>query len=115
MTYPDRVTVLHKIATPIEGASDSWALDVLIISERFRRITARCHESLVLYDYTTASKVSLGGKPFILQAFEDTLRAQREESERCLQFRRRITQALRRLEVSSWDRSDAKEDFGSAA
>ena len=114
MTYPDRISVFHKLSTPVSDASDAFILEVIILSERHRRIAARCTEDIVLYDYQNASKVALGKRPFMLKAFEDLLKAQNAETEHALRSRSSIEEAVRRLEEGSWDRPDAREDLGSS-
>ena len=99
MRYPDRVSVFHKLSTPVRGEDDAFVLDVAIVSEKHVRVSAKCVEDIVLYDYRTARKAKLAQLPFVLRAFEDTRQAQQEEAQNRLAQRRRLTEALQRIEA----------------
>lgn len=86
-----------------------------MLSERHQRPAARCFEDIVLYDYRAGRKVPLQSLPFLLRGFDDAWAVQEAERERVLAERARIEEEVRALERESWDRADAKEDFGSAA
>ena len=112
MTWPDRVTVLHKLRSMPTQDTDHFTLDVLILSELHRRPAARCQEESVSYDYKKGKKVPL--RPFMVDKFRETFELQEKAKEkygaRVLDLHRRV----QRLENSSWDRPDAKEDMGGA-
>lgn len=114
MTYPDRVTVYHKLQTLPRADTDSFILDVVILSERYRRPAARCLEDIVLYDYRRGKKITLDARPFMLDAFQETFRLQEEARAANGKRREALIEQVRRLEQESWDREDAKEDLGSA-
>lgn len=61
MEYPDRVTVIHKLASKPDNTSDHILLEAIIISEEHRRPAARCFEDIVVYDYRAAKKTPLKG------------------------------------------------------
>lgn len=112
MTWPDRVSVYHKLRSPPSGSTDSFVLDVLILSERQQRAAARCVEDIVVYDYRKGIKTPL--RPFMAEVFTQTFRLQEEARAK---YTGRVSDLLRQvesLEKESWDRKDAKEDFGSA-
>ena len=113
MKYPDRLSVFHKLVSAVTEKSDAFVLDVVILSEKERRISARLFEDIALYDYQAAKKMRMEQLPFMMKAFQQTLQAQQEESSRCIAQRQTLTGALREIERASWDRPDAKEDFGS--
>ncbi|KAF4983549.1 hypothetical protein FZEAL_1084 [Fusarium zealandicum] len=76
MTYPDRVTVLHRlIHAPSQDANHIW-LESIILSERHRRVAAKTFEDIVVYDYNAEKKVPLEG--FMVEAFRKVW--QRQES-----------------------------------
>ena len=112
MTWPDRVSVYHKFRSRPSETTDSLILDVLILSEARQRPAARAMEDIVMYDYRKGKKTAL--EPFMLEQFRKTFELQEEakhtNSERVL----KILEDVRALEQSSWDRPNAKEDFGSA-
>ena len=112
MTWPDRVSVYHKLRSPPSTSTDSFILDVIILSERQQRAAARCVEDVVVYDYRKGKSTPL--KPFMVEVFTQTFRLQEEARTK---YSRRVLELLRQaesLEKESWDRKDAKEDFGSA-
>jgi len=112
MTWPDRVSVYHKLRSPPSESTDSFILDVIILSERQQRAAARCVEDIVVYDYRKGERKPL--RPFMAEVFTQTFHLQEEarakHTERILELLRQVEN----LEKESWDRKDAKEDFGSA-
>ena len=114
MTYLDHITVYHKLRDLPEPSHDSFTLDVLILSERYRRPAARCVEDIVLYDYKKAKKLELGARPFMLNAFRETFRLQEEAAKLNSKRSEELTERVRALEKDSWNREGAEEDFGTA-
>jgi len=112
MTWPDRITVLHKLRTEPVEATDHFILDVLILSERHQRPAARCVEDIVVYDYRKAKKTPL--QPFMVEKFRETFRLQEEARRRNGERVRELLERARELEKGSWDREGAVEDLGSA-
>ncbi|KAI4927504.1 hypothetical protein J4E85_006015 [Alternaria conjuncta] len=113
MKWPDRVTVLHKLRDKPTQDTDHFILDVLVLSEAQRRPAARCTEDIVVYDYRTAKKSPLPS--FMIQKFQETFNLQEQAKEKNSIRVRGLLDRVRELEKGSWDRPDAKEDFGSAA
>lgn len=112
MTWPDHISVYHKLANEPGEKTDSFILDVLILSERHQRTAARCVEDIVVYDYKKGRKAPLA--PFMAATFKETFRLQEEAKESCSERVTSLLDRVRQLEKESWDRADAKEDFGSA-
>ncbi|KAK5123648.1 hypothetical protein LTR16_003742 [Cryomyces antarcticus] len=112
MTWPDHITVYHKLATAPTSQTDSFVLDVLILSELHQRPAARCLEDIVVYNYRSGKKTPL--RPFMVDAFRETWALQEEVKRRNSARIEKLFQGVRELEVGSWDRADAKEDLGSA-
>ncbi|PLB55269.1 hypothetical protein P170DRAFT_345488 [Aspergillus steynii IBT 23096] len=115
MTYPDQVTVYHKLAHDPESphsAQHAFFLQAIILSESRQRPAARIHEDIVTYDYKLGKKTAL--PPFLMEQFKSTWELQEQAKkfwrERILEIEDRV----RTLEVESWDREDAVEDTGSA-
>ena len=112
MTWPDHISVYHKLRSPPSSSTTSFILDVVILSELHQRPAARCVEDIVVYDYRKAKKTPL--RPFMIDKFGETydlqLKAKEENSARV----KDLLDMVRKLEESSWDRPDAKEDLGSA-
>ena len=112
MSWPDKVSVYHKLQSPPTKASESFVLDVLILSERHQRAAARCVEDIVLYDYPRGQKIPL--KPFILEQFNRTWQAQEEAKRKYAKRIDMLLDRVRRLEEESWDKEGAVEDVGNA-
>lgn len=110
MTWPDRISVYHKLRSRPESSTESIVLDVLIMSERHQRPSARCVEDLVIYDYQKGHKTTL--PDFALEQFRQTFVAQEEARRANISNAQRLSDRVRDLEVESWDRPDAREDTG---
>lgn len=113
MTWPDHISVYHKLRSLPSSSTESIVLDVVILSELHQRPAARCVEDIVVYDYRQGKKTPL--RPFMVDKFRETyelqLQAKKENGDRI----RGLLDRVRSLEKSSWDRPDAKEDHGSAS
>lgn len=112
MTYPDHITVLHKLAAPPSSSTDHFILDVVIFSERHQRPAARLVEDIVVYDYVKGKKAPL--KPFMVEGFRQIWREQEAVKSEVGKRVRWIEERVRDIEKASWDRADAIEDLGSA-
>ncbi len=112
MTWPDRISVYHKLRSRPDEQTESLVLDVLIMSEVKQRPAARCLEDVVVYDYRAGKKTTF--EPFMLEQLKQTFdlqeAAKTENRAKILQFEEQV----RRIEKGSWDRPDAKEDLGNA-
>lgn len=110
MTWPDRISVYHKLQSAPTPSTDSFVLDVLILSERHQRAAARCVEDIVVYDYRQVKKAPLRG--FMVEKFRETWEAQEDAKRRNEGRVRQLLGRVKRLEKDSWDRSGAVEDLG---
>jgi hypothetical protein len=120
MTSPDKITVYHKLcyappapSSPASASFSTWDLDALILSEARQRAVARCHETIVTYDYNLGRKVETLPQ-FMFNQFRQTWELQQEVKETWRQKIDEIEAKVRTLEMDSWDREDAVEDMGSA-
>lgn len=113
LTYPDRISVYHKLRSPPTTTTDSVTLDVLILSERHQRPAARCVEDIVIYDYRAGKKAPL--QPFMVGRFQETFHLQERSKARNEQRVKDLLQQVVKLEKESWDREGAVEDMGTAA
>jgi hypothetical protein len=111
MTYPDHISVFHKLRALPSKDSSSFVLDVLILSELHQRPAARCVEDIVVYDYRAGKKVAV--RPFMMKAFEETWREQEEERKRVESRIQEVERAVSELERETWNREGAVEDHGS--
>ncbi|KAI2056845.1 hypothetical protein LOZ43_003361 [Ophidiomyces ophidiicola] len=119
MTYPDQISVYHKLAhappslsSPNPNAYSDLVFDVVILSEAKQRVAARCHEVVVLYDYRIGKKVSELPQ-YMIDQFRHTWELQQEAKRTNRQRMQEIDDRIRDLEVQSWDRKGAVEDMGS--
>ena len=112
MAWPDRISVYHKLRAAPTASTDSFILDVLILSERHQRPAARCVEDLVVYDYRRGVKTPLRG--FMVEKFVETFELQEQSKIRNERRVRELLQRVQNLEKQSWDRADAVEDMRSA-
>ncbi|KAL7805913.1 Thioesterase/thiol ester dehydrase-isomerase [Trichoderma gracile] len=79
MTFPDRVTVLHKLVTKPDNSSDRFYLEAVMYSEQHRRPAAKCFEDIVVYDYRAAKKAPL--KPFMVDVMRATFDLQEQRKQ----------------------------------
>ena len=114
MTWPDKITVLHKLASQPRPQDDAMRLDVVVLSERHQRAAARLVEDVVIYDYQAGQKRTLGGTPFLINGLMETWDRQQEAAERNLRKATDVEERVRELEKASWDREGAVEKFGTA-
>ena len=113
MIYPDKVSVYHKLRDAPSFDTEIFILDTVILSSKNQRVAARCTEEIVMYDYKANKKIKL--PPFVAKAFIETFRLQEEAKKVNTEKILAILSEVEALEKETWDRSDAKEDFGSAA
>ena len=112
MAWPDRISVYHKLRAAPTASTDSFILDVLILSEKHQRPAARCVEDIVVYDYRRGAKSPL--RDFMVDRFRETYALQEEGKRRNEAAVRGLLERVERLEKESWDREDAVEDMGSS-
>lgn len=110
MTWPDRITVYHKLRARPDEDTTSLIFDVLILSENKQRPAARCLEDVVVYDYRKGKKSTL--EPFMVEQLRKTFDLQEAAKKDNLAKVQQIEERVRHLEKQSWDRPDAQEDFG---
>lgn len=110
VTYPDRISVYHKLRAAPVSHDTSLLLDCVILSHRHRRVAARTEEEIVTYDYRAARKTNI--PLFALEALQDTWTEQGQEMTRARTRIQVLTEAVRDLEKATWDRADAVEDMG---
>ncbi|OKL60210.1 hypothetical protein UA08_04828 [Talaromyces atroroseus] len=115
MTWPDKITVYHRLTQdPSETLAKSFfQQEVLILSESKQRPAARVLEQNFLFDYRKLSKTGTAPE-FISDQFRRTWQMQEESKTEWQQQVADVENAVRRLELDSWDNPDAVEDMGSA-
>ena len=110
MAWPDHISVYHKLRTAPTDSTESFSLDVLILSNRHQRAAARCIEDILVYDYTRGSKTRL--PLFMAQKFTEMWRAQEETKSRIKNRIKLLHERVTQLEKQSWDKEGAVEDTG---
>lgn len=115
MTWPDKITVYHRLTqNPSDSLDKSYfQQEALILSESKQRPAARVIEQNYLYDYTKLRKTDTP-PDFILRQFQETWALQEESRKQWQREVANIEDEVRRLELESWDNPDAVEDMGSA-
>lgn len=113
MTWPDHISVFHKLRELPKDSDSNFMLDVVILSELQQRPAARCEEDIVVYDYKAGRKRAI--MPFMMKAFEETWKAQEETKRRVAKRIEELEGTVRQLEEETWDRADAVEDLGAGA
>lgn len=110
MVFPDRVTVLHKLRAEPGAGSDSFGLEVVLLSEKHQRIAARCTEENVIYDYVKGRRTQM--PPFMVEALAELFQEQESARKEWTGLADTLEARVRALETGSWDRTDAVEKMG---
>lgn len=115
MTYPDKVSVYHKLRDHPDSAPSphSLQLDAIVLSHRHRRTAAVVLEEDVVYDYRAGKKTEV--LPFMKEVLAKTYDLQHQEKLRARERIWELIDAVTKLEKETWDRPDAVEDLGGAA
>ncbi|KIN00100.1 hypothetical protein OIDMADRAFT_164253 [Oidiodendron maius Zn] len=113
MTWPDHISVFHKLKELPRESDSNFELDVIILSELHRRPAARCEEDIVVYDYRAGKKRSI--MPFMMNQFENTWKAQEETRQRVEKRIVELEETVRELENETWERADSAEDVGAGS
>ncbi|KAI5920313.1 thioesterase-like superfamily-domain-containing protein [Camillea tinctor] len=113
MTYPDTISVYHKLSKSISPGATLLNLECIILSHQHRRIAATTNESVVVYDYETAERAAVPRLAFpILREVWDQ---QNKEMNLARQKVWNLIREVAAIEMETWNRAGAIEDMGSAA
>lgn len=115
MTYPDRISVYHKLRVDPSSSStpdSAFTLDCIVLSHNARRIAARLEEDIVVYDYKRARKTAM--PDYMVALFGETFRLQEQEMRRARGRIWELIAEVEELERETWDREGAVEDLGQA-
>ncbi|CAK7218775.1 hypothetical protein SCUCBS95973_003598 [Sporothrix curviconia] len=115
MTYPDSISVYHKLrVSPEEDPrTTSLLLDCMVLSHSHKRIAARLYEDVSFYDYRIAAKTQM--PEFVRTVLTDIWHQQQQEMAQARSRIWELVALVERLEKQTWDRIDAVEDNGQAA
>lgn len=111
MTWPDSISVFHKLSQHPSPTDSHFILDVMILSELHQRPAARCVEDIVVYDYKAGKKVEI--RPFMMKAFENTWQEQEDAKRRAEVRIREVEERVAGIEARTWNKVGAVEDMGS--
>lgn len=92
MTFPDQVTVLHKLVTKPDNSSDKILMEAVAYSHKYKRPAARFFEDIAVYDYKAGKKAPL--KPFMVDEMQVMYELQ---DQRRQQTERQVQEILRSL------------------
>ena len=114
MTFPDRVSVFHKLraAPASDPAPSSLILECIVLSHQHRRVSARTTEDIAIYDYAAARKTEM--PQFMLHVLSATWQLQLDETKRARTRIWDLVGQVEALEKETWNRADAVEDLGDA-
>ena len=112
MTWPDRVSVYHKLRSPPSQPRENLSLDVMMVSERHQRVVARCTEDVVIYDYTKGVKSPM--EKFMVDQFHALWAQQERTRHGTIRQIKSLLVKVENLEKDSWERQGAAEDTGAA-
>lgn len=96
LVFPDRVTVLHKIQPLKESNPENFTLEVVILSEKNRRVAAKCLEDIVIYDYKVGGKAPM--PDFLYQILLQVQNEQTEWQKKCLSRLQELDRAVSEIE-----------------
>lgn len=79
MTFPDQVTVLHKLVNRPDETTDRILMEAVAYSHKHKRVAAKFFEDIAVYDYKAGRKAPL--KSFMVKEMETMydLQAQRRQ------------------------------------
>ncbi|KAF8422414.1 thioesterase-like superfamily-domain-containing protein [Tirmania nivea] len=103
MEWPDKVSVYHKLSIV---SSDSFTLDVMILSEKSQHPAARCMEDIVIYDYKAAGKAPV--PEWMRIQFDKTLQLQKEAAEDAHEAMEGVERRVDELERKVLSRAEEK-------
>ncbi|CAI6090880.1 unnamed protein product [Clonostachys chloroleuca] len=92
MTFPDNVTVLNRLVEAPTTETHDLMLEVWIISEKHRRLAARCLEEVTVYDYQAGRKATLA--PFMVEKLNETWDLQEKFRARFNEEAKSVAEAL---------------------
>lgn len=76
MTYPDQVTVMHKLITKPDASSDRLLFEAVAYSHRHQRLAAKFIEDVAVYDYKAGKKAPL--RPFMVELMDEVFEMQKQ-------------------------------------
>ncbi|OAA45618.1 hypothetical protein NOR_03407 [Metarhizium rileyi] len=91
--YPDKITVIHKLAERPSHSSESIFLDAVIYSETHKRLAARCFEDIAVYNYKAGKRATLEG--FMVEELQHVYDLQEKNKLRLSQQLDKLEQELK--------------------
>lgn len=97
MTFPDQVTVLHKLMERPDNTSDRVFMEAVAFSHKHQRVAARFFEDIAVYDYRAAKRAPL--KPFMVEEMQKMYNLQEQRQQEVERQVQQILYALDELQV----------------
>lgn len=97
MTFPDQVTVLHKLVTKPDSTSDRVLMEAVAYSHKHKRPAARFFEDIAVYDYRAGKKAPL--KPFMVEEMQIMYDLQDQRRQQTEQKVQELLQSMEELQV----------------
>ncbi|KAJ6785054.1 hypothetical protein PWT90_05237 [Aphanocladium album] len=97
MTFPDQVTVLHKLVEKPDSTSDRVLMEAVAYSHKHKRPAARFFEDIAVYDYRAAKKAPL--KPFMVEEMQVMYELQEQRKQQTEQKVQELLLSMEELHV----------------
>ncbi|KAH7179050.1 thioesterase-like superfamily-domain-containing protein [Fusarium flagelliforme] len=97
LEYPDRITIVYKLLEAPTHKSTSLKKEAWILSEKYKRLAAKCIEDTAIYDYTVAKKSVL--KPFMVEKFQQTFKLQQDRQKTYSEEANKLLKAAEELKA----------------
>jgi hypothetical protein len=97
LEYPDRITIVYKLLEAPTHKSTSLKKEAWILSEKYKRLAAKCIEDTAIYDYTVAKKSVL--KPFMVEKFQQTFKLQQDRQKTYSEEANKLLKAVEELKA----------------
>jgi uncharacterized coiled-coil protein SlyX len=94
--FPDRITVLHRIRSLSKVDADRFTLEAVILSEKHRRVAAKCVEEIVVYDYRLGKKAAMD--EWLWAGLQRVVEEQEQWKEQCQAQLKQLDEAVTQAE-----------------
>ncbi|KAJ3494030.1 hypothetical protein NLG97_g4345 [Lecanicillium saksenae] len=97
MTFPDQVTVLHKLVEKPDSTSERVLMEAVAYSHKHKRPAARFFEDIAVYDYRAAKRAPL--KPFMVEEMQAMYERQEQQQQQTEQKVQELVRSMDELKV----------------
>ena len=88
---------MYKLLEAPTHKSTSLKKEAWILSEKYKRLAAKCIEDTAIYDYTVAKKAVL--KPFMVEKFQQTFKLQQDRQKTYSEDANKLLTAVEELKA----------------